>query len=52
MTVEEAKSILIYGINVCELTKTKHVHITLNEALSILDILEKATLNKNQKGSE
>ena len=40
MTLEGAKNSLAYGINVCELTKTKQVHITKNAAQAILDILQ------------
>ena len=39
MTSEEARSNLAYGINVCELTNTTQVHITLNMAREILDML-------------
>ena len=41
LTAEEAKSILAYGINLCELAKTKQVHIALNGAIGILDVMEK-----------
>ena len=39
MTLEGVKNRLAYGINVCELTKTKQVHITLNAVREILDML-------------
>ena len=41
MTEEGLKSSLAYGINLCELTGTKQVHISLNEAIRILNMLEK-----------
>ena len=40
MTIEAAKSALAYGINVCELAKTKQVHIALNTAMGILELLK------------
>ena len=40
MTNEELKSALAYGINLCELTKTTQVRISLNAAVEILAALD------------
>ena len=41
MSVEESINLLKYGLTFCEITKTKLVYITQDEAREMLDVLEK-----------